>query len=59
MSRMADGLDHFEGRSWTCLYRHALMTIIAFAFFYRPGASKLRCGKKRRRPASLCSTTSR
>ncbi len=26
------GLDHFEGRSWTGLHRHALMTIIAFAF---------------------------
>ncbi|HEX2185421.1 MAG TPA: IS701 family transposase [Chloroflexota bacterium] len=26
------GLDHFEGRSWTGLHRHALMTMIAFAF---------------------------
>ncbi len=26
------GLDHFEGRSWTGLHRHALMTCIAFAF---------------------------
>ena len=26
------GLDHFEGRSWTGLHRHVLMTIIAFAF---------------------------
>lgn len=26
------GLDHFEGRSWTGLHRHALMTIIAYAF---------------------------
>ena len=25
------GLDHFEGRSWTGLHRHALMTMIAFA----------------------------
>src|SRR5260221_13976097 len=23
------GLDHFEGRSWTGLHRHALMTMIA------------------------------
>ena len=26
------GLDHFEGRSWTGLHRHALMTMIASAF---------------------------
>ena len=26
------GLDHFEGRSWTGLHRHTLMTLIAFAF---------------------------
>lgn len=26
------GLDHFEGRSWRRLHRHALMTVIAYAF---------------------------
>lgn len=26
------GLDHFEGRSWTGLHRHALMSIIAYLF---------------------------
>ena len=26
------GLDHFEGRSWTGLHRHGLMTMIAYAF---------------------------
>jgi SRSO17 transposase len=26
------GLDHFEGRSWTGLHRHMLMTMIAYAF---------------------------
>src|SRR3954452_25331698 len=26
------GLDHFEGRSWTGLHRHALMAMIAYAF---------------------------
>ena len=43
------GLDHFEGRSWTGLHRHALMTMIAFAFLQhlRLGAR----GKKRLRTA--------
>ncbi len=26
------GLDHFEGRSWTGLHRHALMTLMAYVF---------------------------
>ena len=26
------GLDHFEGRSWTGLHRHALLAMIAFCF---------------------------
>jgi len=26
------GLDHFEGRSWLGLHKHALMTMIAYAF---------------------------
>jgi SRSO17 transposase len=26
------GLDHFEGRSWQGLHRHALMTMIAYAY---------------------------
>jgi SRSO17 transposase len=26
------GLDHFEGRSWTGLHHHTLLTMIAFAF---------------------------
>lgn len=26
------GLDHFEGRSWIGLHRHALMTMIAYAY---------------------------
>lgn len=28
----AVGFDHFEGRSWAGLHRHALMTMIAYAF---------------------------
>ena len=47
------GLGHFEGRSWTGLHRHALMTMIAFAFL-QP-LRLLERGKKRggaRRPAA-------
>ena len=40
------GLDHFEGRSWQSLHRHALMTMIAYAFLqYRRLAAARR--KKR------------
>jgi SRSO17 transposase len=40
------GLDHFEGRSWTGLHRHALMTMNAYAFL-QSRRSKQRDGKKR------------
>ena len=30
------GLDHSEGRSWQGLHRHALMTMIAYAFPVEP-----------------------
>ena len=30
------GVDHFEGRFWTGLHRHALMTMIAYAFLQSP-----------------------
>jgi SRSO17 transposase len=41
------GLDHFEGRSWTGLHRHALMAMIAFAFLQHLRLRER--GKKRRR----------
>src|SRR4029450_10234647 len=42
------GLDHFEGRSWTGLHRHALMTMIARA---APAARASReAGKKAAQP---------
>lgn len=46
------GLDHFEGRSWQGLHRHALMTMIAYTFLQnrrlaRAGREK----KSRSRPA--------
>jgi SRSO17 transposase len=42
------GLGHFEGRSWTGLHRHALMTCIAFAYLQhlRLKSARMR-GKKR------------
>ena len=40
------GLDPFEGRSWTGLHRHALMTMIAYAFL-QSGRLKTAGRKKR------------
>lgn len=39
------GLDHFEGRSWESLHRHALMTMIAFAFLQH---QRLRLTKRKK-----------
>jgi SRSO17 transposase len=48
------GLDHFEGRSWQGLHRHALMTMIAYAFLQhrRLAAARRRKKKKPRASAS-------
>lgn len=47
------GLDHFEGRSWQGLHRHALMTMIAYAFLqHRRLATARRKKKNQRTPAS-------
>src|SRR6266516_3039859 len=47
------GLDHFEGRSWQGLHRHALMTMIAYAFLqYRRLATARREKKNQRAAAS-------
>ena len=40
------GLDHFEGRSWQDLHRHALMTMIAYAFLQHRGLTQLRRKKE-------------
>jgi SRSO17 transposase len=40
------GLDHFEGRSWQGLHRHALMTMLAFAFLQHRRLKTARRGKK-------------
>jgi SRSO17 transposase len=43
------GLDHFEGRSWAGLHRHALMTMIAYAFLQ---AQRLAAAKRDKKPAA-------
>ena len=40
------GLDHFEGRSWQGLHRHALMTMIAYAFLQHRRLAAARRKKK-------------
>jgi SRSO17 transposase len=40
------GLDHFEGRSWHGLHRHALMTMIAYAFLQHRRTRNREAGKK-------------
>ncbi len=40
------GLDHFEGRSWHGLHRHALMTMIAYAFLQHRRLASARREKK-------------
>ena len=39
-------LDHFEGRSWQGLHRHALMTMIAYAFLQHRRLATARREKK-------------
>src|ERR1700730_13880537 len=46
------GLDHFEGRSWQGLHRHALMTMIAYAFLQHRRLATARRKKKNQRPAA-------
>jgi SRSO17 transposase len=46
------GLDHFEGRSWQGLHRHALMTMIAYAFLQHRRLATARRKKKNQRPTA-------
>jgi len=47
------GLDHFEGRSWRGLHRHALMTMIACAFLQHRRLAAASGGKRNpARPAA-------
>ncbi len=53
------GLDHFEGRSWLGLHRHALMTMIAFAFLQHRRLKKVRRGKNNQRTTASTKLASR
>src|SRR5271170_3891937 len=53
------GLDHFEGRSWLGLHRHALMTMLAFAFLQQRRLKKVRRGKKNQRTTASTKLASR
>jgi len=53
------GLDHFEGRSWQGLHRHALMTMLAFAFLQHRRLKKVRRGKKNQRTTASTELASR
>ena len=46
------GLDHFEGRSWQGLHRHALMTMIAYAFLQHRRLAQAGRKKKNQRTAA-------
>jgi SRSO17 transposase len=43
------GLDHYEGRSWQGLHRHALMSMMAYAFLQHRRLTKVRRKKKNHR----------
>jgi SRSO17 transposase len=53
------GLDHFEGRSWQGLHRHALMTMIAYAFLQHRRLTTARRGKKNQWAAASANSASR
>jgi len=52
------GLDHFEGRSWQGLHRHALMTMIAYAFLQHRRLATARRKKKNQRTTTSTNLTS-
>jgi SRSO17 transposase len=53
------GLDHFEGRSWQGLHRHALMTMIAYAFLQHCRLKTAKREKKNQRAAASADIASR
>ena len=48
------GLDHFEGRSWTGLHRHALMTMMAYAYLQSRRIAQ--AGRKKKSPWPAAAT---
>jgi SRSO17 transposase len=48
------GLDHFEGRSWIGLHRHALMTMIAYAFLQ---SRRLKAAGRKKKSRGTATTT--
>ena len=46
------GLDHFEGRSWSGLHRHALMSMIAFLYLQHRRLKTAEGGKKSHWPTT-------
>src|SRR5579864_4247737 len=53
------GLDHFEGRSWQGLHRHALMTMIAYAFLQHRRLKTAKREKKNQRPTAATDSARR
>ena len=53
------GLDHFEGRSWQGLHRHALLTMIAYAFLQHRRLAEAGREKKNPRPTTSAKPASR
>ena len=53
------GLDHFEGRSWTGLHRHAVMTMIAYAFLQSRRLKRAKGGKKNLRTTAAAEPSRR
>jgi SRSO17 transposase len=53
------GLDHFEGRSWTGLHRHAVMTMIAYAFLQSRRLQWVKGGKKNHRTTAAAQPSRR
>src|SRR4051812_16914604 len=53
------GLDHFEGRSWSGLHRHALMSMVAFLYLQHRRIRAAKRGKKDERPTASAQPSGR